>query len=181
VHFLTFLFISSSIVWLLTNDLSTSLKVFGEVKSMQKGVLSAGIIGLAAALTIGVGAVTADTNATTPSKLAQAIASKFNLNATDVQNVITQQHQQTQADRQMQMKSKLDQAVKDGKLTQDQENTLLQKLESMHQNEQNMRSAHQDLRQWMQNNKIDLRSILGEPKGGMRMGHMMGMEPGEGT
>lgn len=154
---------------------------------MRKVVWGMAAFGLVVALATSVGAVAAETGSTTPSKLAQAIASKFNLNANDVQSVITQQHQQAQTDRQANLKAKLDQAVKDGKLTSDQETTLLQKLTTRNQDRQSLRAARKDLRQWLQDNKIDLRSILGAPNGGASddnaapTGQMMGAGQTQGT
>lgn len=108
-------------------------------------------IGLAAT---GVGAVHAATtaNKTNPmSNLVNAIASKFNLNSADVQQVFDQQHLQMQAERQQQFKDRLAEQVTAGNLTQDQANKIIakmQEIETQHQtNMQSMQTMTAEQRQ----------------------------------
>lgn len=58
------------------------------------------------------------------SDLVEAIATKFNLKKSDVQQVFDEQ-------RQTQLKNRLDQAVKNGKLTTDQESKILAKYNEL--------------------------------------------------
>src|SRR5690242_7699406 len=94
--------------------------------SNKKKVLLA--TSLASASLVGVllvGGIAFAQTANTPNGgLAQAIASKFNVNKDDVQKVIDQQHQDM-------MKQHLDQLVKGGKITAEQETKILAKLEEM--------------------------------------------------
>lgn len=85
---------------------------------------------LAIASVIGIGVVSAEST-TTGQSLADKIASKFNLKSADVQKVIDEDRTAHEADRRAEMKTKLDQAVKDGKITAEQETKLLAKLDEM--------------------------------------------------
>jgi len=106
----------------------------------MKRITSLSIAALAAAgiITAGIGVSQAATNTvhTNPmTALVSAIAQKFNLNPTDVQQVIDQQRtameQQMQAKHAEEQKTVLDQAVKDGKITQAQEDLILAKQAEM--------------------------------------------------
>jgi hypothetical protein len=88
--------------------------------------IAAGLVGLAA---VGVGAITAQAafNGNHPNfggNMVNAIAQKFNLNSSDVQQVVdeqfAQQKEQMDANRQQTFTDRLNKAVTDGKLTQDQ-------------------------------------------------------------
>lgn len=72
--------------------------------------------------------------------IATKIAQKFNLNKDDVQKVFDEQREAHQADRKAEMKAKLDQAVKDGKITADQEAKLIAKLDEMKANRPDFKS-----------------------------------------
>ena len=97
--------------------------------------LALGAVALAGTATIGVGAIQAagpkSTGFNPMANLVSAIASKFNLNPTDVQKVIDDQRAQTEQQRLTQQterhKAMLDQAVKDGKITQAQEDLIIAK------------------------------------------------------
>jgi hypothetical protein len=133
------------------------------------------VLGMVVLTAVGVGVAHADTQATNQvSKMAQVIADKFHLNASDVQSTMNTEHQAMIQDHQAAMKAKLDQAVKDGKLTQSQETTLLQKLQVKAEDRESFRQSRQDLRTWLDSQKIDLRSILDEPAGMGHMGMMQG-------
>jgi polyhydroxyalkanoate synthesis regulator phasin len=138
---------------------------------------SAGIIGLA-----GIGAtVMAATNnsgGTYPS-IVQKIASTFNLDPAKVNDVFQQQHQANQQNRQAKLKTTLDQAVKDGKLTQDQETKLIAELKSLRQQlkadkTQDRQNFKTQLQQWAADNGItNLDQILPTQPAGMHHGMMM--------
>lgn len=119
--------------------------------------------------------------------LIDAIAQKFGLKKTQVQNVITDyQNQQKQlrlTNLQQRQKSRLDQLVSQGKITQDQENLILNKLQELQNNRQNwknltpdqrktaMQKQRTDLQNWAKQNNIDLKYLYS-----FRMGKgMMGM------
>lgn len=137
------------------------------------------IIGLSAA---GYGAVHAATSSgTNPmSNLVSAIAQRFNLNPTDVQKVFDEQRSQIQAQHEQFFTDRVNQLVKDGKLTQDQANKILAKKAELEAFEktlagktpQERRDAMQaemnSLKQWAKDNNIPLGNLL---FGGMKMGH----------
>jgi len=138
-------------------------------------------------LAMGVPAAMAATNATstgTFSALVTAIATKFNLNPSDVQTVVNQVHTDQQATRQATAKTKLDQAVTDGALTQAQEDLIVAKwaeeqtfqesLQSMTatQRQAAIRQHRTDLQDWAKTNNIPLQYL--RPQAGHRMGMMHG-------
>lgn len=125
--------------------------------------------------------------------LVNAIAEKFNLNVSDVQQVFDEHRQEMQAQRQEQMAEKqsemqqkfeerLNQAVTDGKLTQEQANLIIAKkaeLEAQRQNLQNgtpeenkeaMQEHRDELKQWAEDNNIPLQYFMFAGPGGL--GHM---------
>ncbi len=146
---------------------------------------SAGIIGFA-----GIGAsVMAATNSGGGSSnypsIVQKIADKFNLDPAKVNDVFVADRASHQAEHQAKLKSTLDQAVKDGKITKDQEDKLIAKLQSLHtENKDNKAQNRQDLKseldQWAKDNGItNLSDLLPQPPaGGMRH---MGEGPDDST
>lgn len=77
----------------------------------------------------GAGVVSAQSTTSTGStSIVDKIAQKFNLNKADVQKVFDEDRATHEAERKAELKTKLDQLVKDGKLTADQENKLIAKL-----------------------------------------------------
>lgn len=96
---------------------------------MKKSLIITGTataIGLAG-LT-GAGFAYAATDQTNPhDNLVSAIASKFNLNKTEVQKVFDEQHSAMEEERENEIKDELAQAVKDGKLTQAQSDAITAK------------------------------------------------------
>jgi len=157
-------------------------------------------LGLAA---LGIGAVyaTANTNGTgnPMSNLVNAIAQKFNLNVSDVQQVFDeqkaqmntqreQQRAQMEAKNQQAFTDRINKAVTDGKLTQDQANKILAKkaeLEAQKINSQNgnkdenravMKEQMDSLKQWATDNNIppEYFPFGGFGMGSGRMGGMRG-------
>lgn len=128
--------------------------------------------------------------------LAQEIASKFNLNSSDVQNTIStymqQQHANMMQNRQQFLKNKLDQEVSAGKITSDQETAILNELTTLKnkynigpgnfksmtqtQRQQAMQNMQNDLKSWTQSNGINLSLIPGFGMG-MHRGWRFGNHP----
>lgn len=142
----------------------------------------------AAVLTLGLGAAgvtyaAANTDQTSSmANLVSAIATKFNLNSADVQKVFDNQHAQMQAEKLQNFKDRLATQVTNGKLTQDQANKLIAKMQELmaqHQanmvNMQNktqaerkaiMEQEKQSLKQWATDNNIPTQYLkMGMGKG----------------
>lgn len=116
--------------------------------------------------------------------LADAIATKFNLKSDDVQKVITDYRDQHMQEREAEMKTRmterLDQAVTDGKITEDQKTQILSKMDEVTSRMDEIRSMtdkterrnamkqlHDDMQTWAQENNIptDLMGPAGGPRG----------------
>jgi hypothetical protein len=140
-----------------------------KIKIMAVVAIAIGII------TVGLGgAVNASTNNGNGfnfmTGLASAIAQKFNLNVNDVQQVIddqmVQKKVQVMADNQQTFLNRVNKAVADGKLTQDQANKIIAKKASIEleisalkgktQDEikNGIEKIHESTRQWMTDNNI---------------------------
>lgn len=101
----------------------------------------------------------------TPS-LVDAIANKFHLNKNDVQAVVDQNRTEHQAERQQKYEARLDQAVKDGKLTSAQKDQILAKEKELKdyadsikdkspkERHQLMKAKFDELKTWAQQNNI---------------------------
>lgn len=122
--------------------------------------------------------------------LVSAIATKFNLNQADVQQVFDEQHAQMEAQHQQEYKDRLAQAVTDGKLTQEQADKITSKAQELQtQRETNkndfqnkteterrafMKEHLDSLKQWATDNNIPIEYM----KPGFGHGHHGG--PGRG-
>lgn len=106
------------------------------------------------------------------------IAQKFGLDKTQVQTAVNQYKQEKKVNAQQNMqdrnKARFDQLVKDGKITQDQENAILAELSALRskynpsnmknltadQRKQQMQAEQDELKAWAQTNKIDYALIM---------------------
>ncbi len=121
--------------------------------------------------------------------LATLIAQKFNLNVTDVQKVFEEQRAQMEAEHQKQFTDRINQAVTDGKLTQDQANKIIAKQTEIKylmnslknkteaEREAAMKTQMESLKAWVEENNIPKEFAL---FGGPRMGHGFGHGKGSG-
>jgi polyhydroxyalkanoate synthesis regulator phasin len=152
------------------------------MKYSKRLIAVSGIVGTIGIAGIGATALAATSSSNSSySPLVQKLASTFGLDPAKVNDVFKQQHQDNMQNRETRIKSSLDQAVKDGKLTQDQETKLIAELKTLHdqfkndktQNRQNFKTQ---LDQWAKDNGItNLDQILPAPPAGL---HRMG--PGDG-
>lgn len=133
------------------------------------------------------GFASAATASTPHDTLVDKLVSKFNLNKSDVQKVIDENRQEHEAAREQKMKERLDQAVKDKKITQEQEDKLIAKLKVLQADRKELKQAKQaerdarkakmdEFKKWLSDNKIP--EEVARPMGGP--GHR-GMMHGEGT
>ncbi len=144
----------------------------------KKALLATSLASAALAGTLIVGGVAfAQTTNGQQGGLAQAIASKFNLNKDDVQKVIDQQHQDH-------MKQHLDKLVVEGKITSDQEAKIITKLEEMKpkmetarqisdpaERKKSLDALRAEMQQWEKDNGIPA-GVMG-PQGRMHRGGKM--------
>lgn len=105
--------------------------------------------------------------------LVQKIADKFNINKNDVQAVFDQNRQEMQAKRETRYEAKLAQLVKDGKITEQQKQLLLDKhkqlVSEMQSNKVNLKSLtpaarkakRQELQAWAKQNGVDIKYLMG--------------------
>lgn len=141
-------------------------------KKLIAAAAGAGVIGAAG---IGATALAANSNSDSSNypPIVQKIASTFGLDPAKVNDVFKQQRQDNVQDRQAKLKSTLDQAVKDGRLTADQETELIAELKSLHgQNKadrrQDRHNIKNELKQWAESNGINnLDQILPRPGQGV--------------
>ncbi|MBX4190765.1 hypothetical protein KW794_01625 [Candidatus Saccharibacteria bacterium] len=145
------------------------------MKYSRKMIIAAAAVGAIGAAGIGASAMAANNSASSNyPPIVQKIASTFGLDPAKVNDIFKQQRQENTQERQAKLKSTLDQAVKDGKLTQDQADKLVAELKTLH--DQNKADRRQDIKsqleQWAKNNGINnLDEIL--PRPSHRMHHIM--------
>ncbi len=115
---------------------------------MKKYLMAAGLV--AASATAGLVGITAASAETVPastlapaSSLVQAIATRFNLRAADVQSVVDSQRTQMQQQHQQAVDAEIAQLVKDGKLTQAQADKIIAKRTELQANRDSNRAAMQ--------------------------------------
>lgn len=91
------------------------------------------------------------------SSLVDALANKFNLNKSDVKAVFDANREQMQAQHEQEIKDKIAQLVKDGKLTQAQADALNAKRAELQKEREANRTADQDLTREQRKAKMDER------------------------
>lgn len=146
----------------------------------NKAILIALILTLAGMGLIGINTVQAqNTNPNPFSTLVQKIADKFGLKKEDVQAVFDQDR----ADRQIEMEKKylarLDQLVKDGKITEAQKQLIINKHKERktirEANKTKMETERKELEDWAKQNNINPQYLFGFGRG-----HFRGMKGGWG-
>lgn len=155
---------------------------------IKKSLVIAGTVAsIGLASITGLGLASAQSSTTGGSTLVDKIAAKFNLNKADVQKVFDEDHAAHEAEMQQKQADRLAQAVKDGKLTQDQADKITAKLQELQTQREANRTAMEGktnaerkaamdaertaLEQWAKDNNIPLEYLrgLGGPGGhGMR-------------
>lgn len=157
----------------------------------KKHYIAAAIIAIVGASIIGAGSVAAQNADENRVSMVKQLAQKLGIEEHKVQSAMDAIHTERQGAMQKQMEEKLNQAVKDGKLTEAQKKLMIQKhaeikaeRESHRETMKNMTpeqrkiemEKHQaELQTWAQDNGIDMSLFTGDmgKKGGMRgFGHM---------
>lgn len=163
-------------------NIKKSLLITGAVATV--GLTSATGIGVASAATDGP-AIEKGTNS-----LVDRIAEKFNLNKDEVKAVFEEEHAERKAEMQQKMEERLDKAVAEGKLTEEQKQKILAKLaevraqheaafESMKDKtpeerkafKQELHGDREDLKVWAEENDIpeEYLRLGGSPKQNMHL------------
>lgn len=160
---------------------------------MKKRIILPTIL-LAGALavgTIGLSSVSAQDSSSYP-PIVQKLAERFGLSQTDVQEVFDEARADHHAQMLTNFEDRLDQAVSDGKITEDQKQLILDKHEEIQAKmdelqsldpeakREQMQAYHEELQNWAEDNNIDL-PLFGFGPGfarGFKMGHQMGMMQG---
>jgi len=155
------------------------------MKKLQKSLLVAGTITAVGLGSLGAASVaSAATSNTGSDSLIDKLATKFHLNKDEVKAVFEENRAAHKAEREQEMKDRLAQAVKDGKITQDQAEKITAKATEMktfmeslkdktpEERKSAMDAKRDELKKWAEDNNI--------PKGYFPMGgrggpgHMMG-------
>jgi len=150
---------------------------------MKKALLIAGAATtIALASVLGVGIATAQSGNSGTGDLVSKIASRFNLKTADVQKVFDEERAANQANRQQQVKADLEQAVKDGKITQKQEDLIIAKHKEMaiymeslkgktrQEHRTAMEAKRDELNKWASDNNIPEQYFLNGGHEGRGMG-----------
>ena len=96
----------------------------------KKVILPMAAVGIIAATVIGASVATADT-ADSKSSLIDKLATKFNLNKSEVQAVFDEHRTEMRATHEARYEERLAQAVRDGDLTEDQKTKILAKHKAL--------------------------------------------------
>lgn len=154
--------------------------------AFKKPAIILASLGTGAILTVaGMGAVSAQGDSS--SSLVDKLSTKFNLNKTEVQKVFDEEHAARAAEHKQKLEERLTQAVKDGKLSEEQKTKILAKFDeeksfrellknkSEDERKAAMKQHRLDLQQWAADNDIDVKLLkFGHKHGGHREG--TGME-----
>ncbi len=111
---------------------------------VKKSILIASAIGVVGLSAVGTSALANST--TDGNTLVDKIAKQFNLNKDDVQKVFDQDKTERKAEMEARYEDKLTQAVKDGKLTEEQKSKILAKHKELAAKFEAKRAANKDKR-----------------------------------
>ena len=136
--------------------------------NIKKPLLVLGAVaGVSLASVAGAGAVSAATSSTGDS-LIDRIATKFNLDKEEVAQVFEEEREAKHADMQQKLEKRLDNAVKNGKLTEGQKAKIVAKFEELRERREQwkgktpeerrdaMQKLHNELKRWAEDNDIPL-------------------------
>lgn len=149
-------------------------------------VATVAVVGVTGATIFGMAKVNAEESGATFPPLVQRLVEKFNLDTTEVAQVVDQYHTEKVAEREAKMADRLDQAVTDGKITEAQKVLILQKQTEIKskmdeykgltpdERKTKMDALREEMRIWAENNGIEL-PFPGMGFGRGRMMHRMGM------
>ncbi len=118
---------------------------------VKKSLLLAGVFATLGVVSLaGIGAVSAQSDRSNGSTLAEKIAQKFNLNKDEVQQVLKADREEKQSEHKAKQEERLNNAVTNGKLTEEQKTKILDRMKEMQQareqNKDNMKSMSDEER-----------------------------------
>jgi hypothetical protein len=134
--------------------------------AISGAIVAAGLSGL-----VGAQVVNAASDTSGSQGLVDKIASTFNLNKSDVQKVFDEERQQREANREQKFEDRVNQAVKDGKLSQTLADQLIAKQKELatyrdslkdktpKERRDLMKVKRDELRSWAKQNNISLNLI----------------------
>lgn len=136
-----------------------------------------GLAALIGATVFGVSAASADEETYTH-PMVQAIAERFDLNEDEVETFMGEHREEHRQEMQLSKEDRLNEAVSDGVITEDQKNALMEKWNQMHEERSQEREEHKDdMQAWMESEGIDyeaLKEYSGYKRGGFgKMGKGM--------
>ena len=120
------------------------------------------------------------------SSLIQKLASKFGVEEAEVESVFNEHRQEMQTEREAKFSAKLDEAVEAGEITAEQKQAILDKHEEMRSKHEELKDLSQEerrekmkglkdeMRDWAEENDIDMRDIAPKGEKGMKGGKGMG-------
>jgi hypothetical protein len=139
-------------------------------------IIPALVVVMGGAAILGANRIFAQTTEGETPSIVQKIAQKFNLNEADVKAVFDEEHQARHAEMEAKRLERLDQLVKDGKITEEQKQLIISKHEEMEANREAMfaemegktaeeRRAlkikhHEELNSWAEENGIDPQYLM---------------------
>lgn len=133
------------------------------IKQNAKPLLVAGLVlaGIAGTTTLAATAVNAQSNG---DSLVEKIASKFNLNKSDVQAVFDESHDEHEAEKQAEFSDDLQDKVDSGDITAEQKTLIENKFKELQVQRDSNRQALED---WAEQNNIDAKYLhMGHGRGG---------------
>lgn len=151
--------------------------------AIKKNLMIAGSLVTIGASAIGVSAVSAASNNNGQDGLVSKIASTFNLNQDEVQKVFDENREEHQAEHKARLEKRLTKAVENGKISEDQKNLILAKmdenkaffesLKDMSKSERKtaLKNHREDMKSWAEENGIDKEYLLPSHHFGRHGGH----------
>lgn len=150
---------------------------------MKRSTLVLSVLVLAGVIYVSAPAsVYADDGGFRQNGLIQRIMERFGLKKADVDEVVNQFKEEKQAEMQQKQEQNLNQAVSEGKITQEQKTALQQKMQEWHNNKpdfsemskeerESERDSHrQEMQDWAESQGINLQDLNFGPKGMGRHG-----------
>ena len=140
-----------------------------KTKLLVISAITLGVLTLGGAL--GFGIVNAEGTDNYPS-IVKKIAEKFNLNTNEVNKVFKENRQERQAECQSKLEEKLNKAVEEGKITEEQKKAILDKHNEMKEKREElknlspeerkeaMKGLREEMKKWAEENNIDLKQFF---------------------